>query len=61
MNHNVANLHIVVSSWAERDIHENFAVLDAHSIDVGEANIKDIVEYLKVQMASKFTKYDEAT
>ena len=54
-----ANLHLLVTSRPERDIHENFAALD-HSIDVGEANSNDIVEYLKLQM-SKFSKYDEDT
>ena len=57
----VANLHIVVTSRPERDIHEVFATLDPHSIDVGEANTKDIMEYLALQMESKFTKYDEKT
>ena len=57
--HKAANLHIVVSSRPERDIHEIFAVLDPHSIDVGEANTRDIVEYLNLHMESKFTKYDE--
>ena len=60
-NRKVANLHIAVTSRPERDISDKFAVLDPHSIDVGEANTKDIVEYLKLQMATKFTKYDEAT
>jgi hypothetical protein len=55
------NLHIVVTSRPERDIDTIFAVLDPHSIDVGEANTKDIAEYMKLQMASKFTKYDEIT
>ena len=41
-----ANLHIMVTSRPERDIDKIFAVLDPHSIDVGEANTKDIVEYL---------------
>ena len=54
-----ANLHILISSQPERDIEEIFATLDPHSIDVGEANTKDIVEYLKLQMESKFMKYDE--
>jgi hypothetical protein len=54
-------LHIVVTSRPERDINKIFAALDPHSIDVGEANTKDIVEYLKLQMESKFTKYDENT
>jgi hypothetical protein len=56
-----ANLHIVVTSRTERDIYENFAALDPYSIDVGEANTKDIAEYLKLYMESKFTKYDENT
>ena len=60
-NRNATNLHIVVTSRPERDIHEIFVVLDPHSIDVGEANTKDIVEYLKFQMESKFMKYDENT
>ena len=60
-NRKAANLHVVVTSRPERDIHEIFAALDPHSIDVGEANSKDIVEYLKLQMESKFTKYDEIT
>ena len=61
-NRKVVNLHIVVSSRPERDIHEIFAALDPHSIDVGEANTKDIAEYLKLHMeSSKFAKYDENT
>ena len=60
-NRRAANLHIVVTSRPERDIHEIFTALDPHSIDVGEANTKDIAEYLKLQMESKFTKYDENT
>ena len=60
-NRKAANLHVVVTSRRERDIHEIFATLDPHSLDVGEANTKDIVEYLKFQMVSKFTKYDENT
>ena len=35
--HKAANLHIVVTSRPERDIHEILAALDPHSIDVGEA------------------------
>ena len=57
----VVNLHIVVTSRPERDIYEKFMVLDPHTIDVGEANTKDIAEYLKLYMESKFTKYDENT
>ena len=60
-NHKAINLHVVVTSRPERDIHDVFAPLDPHSIDVGEANTKDIVEYLELQMVSKFTKYDEKT
>jgi hypothetical protein len=60
-NRTGANLHIVITSRPERDIHEVFAALDPHSIDVGEANTKDIVEYLTLQMESKFSKYDETT
>ena len=60
-NRTAANLHIVVSSRPERDIGEIFSVLDPHSIDVGDANTKDIMEYLKLQMESKFTRYDENT
>jgi uncharacterized Zn finger protein len=60
-NRKAANLHIVVTSRPERDIHEIFAVLDPHSFDVGDANSKDIVEYVKLQMESKFMKYDENT
>ena len=56
-----SNLHIVVTSRPERDISTIFAALDPLSIDVGGANTKDIAEYLKLQMASKFTKYDEIT
>ena len=55
------NLHIVITSRPERDIHEIFAALDPHAIDVGEANTKDIADYLKLHMESKFTKYDENT
>ena len=59
-NRKATNLHVVVtSSRPERDIHEIFTALDPHPIDVGEANTKDIVEYLKFQMVSKFTKYDK--
>ena len=54
-----ANLHIVVTSRPESDINKTFAALDPHSIDVGEANTKDIVEYLKLQMELKFIRYDE--
>ena len=61
INRDAANLHIVVTSRPERDIHETFAALDPQSIDVGETNTKDIVEYLNLQMESKFTKYDENT
>ena len=60
-NCKVANFHIVVTSWSERDIHEVFVALDPHFIDVGEENTKDIVEYLELQMVSKFMKYDENT
>ena len=60
-NRKVENLHIVVTSRPERDIDDIFAVLDPHPIDVGEANTKDILEYLKFQMESKFVKYDENT
>ena len=60
-NHKAANLHMVVTSRPERDIHEIFTALGAHSIDVGEANAQDIVEYLKVQTESKFTKHEEST
>ena len=60
-NRKAANLHIVVTSRPERDISEVFAVLDPHSIDVGEANTKDILEYLKLRMETKFAKYDENT
>ena len=60
-NCKVANLHIVVTSRPERDIHEVFATLDPLSVDVGEANTKDIMEYLILQMRSKFIKYDERT
>ena len=58
-NWKVSNLHIVVTSRPERNIDDIFAVLDPHSIDVGEANVKDIVEYLKLRMTLKFMKYDE--
>ena len=61
INRKAANLHIVFTSRPERDINEIFAELDPHSIDVGEANTKDIVEYLTLQMESKFLKYDENT
>jgi hypothetical protein len=61
-NRKPANLHIVVTSRPERDIHDVFAALDPHSIDVGEANTKDIIEYLKLHMKSKkITKYDGNT
>ena len=60
-NRKAANLHIVVTSRPETDIVEIFAALDPHSIDAGETNTKDIVEYLKLQMESKFTKYDGNT
>ena len=58
-NHKAANLHITVTSRPERDIHKIFAALDPHSIDVGESNTKEIVEYLKLHMESEFTMYDE--
>ena len=60
-NGKAANLHIVITSRPERDIHKVFTALDPHSIDVGETNTKDIVEYLKLRMETKFTKYDETT
>jgi len=60
-NSKAANLHIVVTSRPERDISKVFAALDPHSVDVGEANAKDIVEYLKLQMETKFVGYDENT
>ena len=60
-NSKAANLHIVVTSRPERDIHEIFAALDPHSVDVGKANMEDIVEHLKLQLESKFMKYDENT
>ena len=58
---NAANLHIVVTSRPERDIHEIFEALDPRAIDVGEANTKEIAEYLKLNIELKFTKYDENT
>ena len=54
-NFKAANFHIVITSRPERDIHEVFAAL------VGEANTKDIVGYLTLQMGMKFAKYDENT
>ena len=60
-NCKAANLHIVVTSRPERDIDENFVALHPHSIDVGEANTKDIAEFLQLHMKSKFLKYDENT
>ena len=60
-NYKAANLHIVVTSRPERDIHDIFAALDPHSVDVGKANMEDIVEHLKLQLESKFMKYDENT
>ena len=60
-NGKAANLHIVVTSRPEADITEIFAALDPYSIDVGEENTKDIVEHLKLQVESKFTRYDENT
>ena len=60
-NYKAANLHIVVTSRPERDIHDIFAALDPQSVDVGRANMEDIVEYLKIQLESKFMKYDENT
>jgi len=59
INCKAANLHIVVTSRPERDIHKIFAVLNSQSVDVGEANMVDIVKYLKSQMKSGFMKYDE--
>ena len=56
-----ANLHIVVTSRPERDIAKVFATLDPHSVDIGEANAKDVAEYLTLQMESKFAKYSEDT
>ena len=61
LNRNAANLHIAISSRPERDIHEIFAVLDPHSVDVSKANTEDIARYLNLHMESKFTKYDENT
>ena len=63
INRLAANLHIVVTSRPERDIHEVFAELDQQleSVDVGEANTKDIEGYLTLQMELKFTKYDGDT
>jgi hypothetical protein len=56
------NLHIVVTSRPEPDIKEVFWGLDPHPIDVGEATAnQDIMKYLKLQMESKFKKYDENT
>jgi hypothetical protein len=60
-NRKAANLHIVITSRPERDIHEILAALDQHPIDVGEANTEEIAEHLKLHMESKFTKYDENT
>ena len=60
-NCKATNLHVVVTSRPERDIHEIFAAIDPHFIDIAEANTKDIEEYLKLQMVSKFAKYDENT
>ena len=60
-NRKSANLHIVVTSRPETDIDEFFAALDPYSIDAGEANAEDIVDYLKLQTESKFTKFDERT
>ena len=62
-NRKEVKLHIVVTSRPETDINKVFAVLDPHSIDVGEANAKDIVKYLRLQMGSdsEFMKYDENT
>ena len=59
INSKAANLHIVVTSRPERDIHEVFVALDPHSVDVGETNTKDIVEYLNLHIESKFMKYDK--
>ena len=61
INRKPAKLHIVVTSRPERDIHEVFTALDLRSVDVGEANTNDIMAYLKLQMESNFTKYDEDT
>ena len=60
-NRRSANLHIVVTSRPERDIDKVFTALDPRCIDVGEANTKDIVEYLKLQLETKFEMYDEDT
>ena len=59
-NRKAANLHIAITSRPEIDIHKVFTALDPNSIDVGEANTKDIVEYLTLQVESKFMKYDRA-
>jgi hypothetical protein len=61
INRKAANVHMVITNRPERDISDVFAVLDPHSIDVGEANTKDIVDYLKLQMDTKFAKYEENT
>jgi hypothetical protein len=58
-NRKAANLHIVVTSRPEGDINKIFAALDPHSVDVDEANAKDIVEYLKLQIMG--SKHDEST
>ena len=55
-NRKSANLHIAVTSRPETDIQEIFAVLDPHSVDVGQENMDDIREYLEFQMESKFLK-----
>ena len=60
-NRKATNFHILVISRSEADTHDIFATLDLHSIDVGEANTEDIVEYLELQMGSKFTKWDGIT
>ena len=38
-NRKASNLHIMVTSRPEIDIHDVFVVVDPHSVDVGEANI----------------------
>ena len=57
------NLHIAVTSRPLQGIEKFFEGLDLHSVDVGAkatAN-PDIMNYVKLQMESKFEKYNENT
>ena len=61
-NRPVGNLHILVTSRLERDIETVFRAFDPDSIDIGEvAANRDILNYLELEMKSKFKQYTEST